>query len=290
MSNELNAWMETAKPSRDSVGFDAVKPDFLLSLDDQVFRCQEPKVENASEPNGSAFGELAGDLGLVDQEAPAQVQEERKTTAPKSSGEGMNLGPSGVICPTQEEEKEGSQMSSIPVGRARRAALNVVTSLAEVSPEDVVSSLLKHSLPCNRRTPKSCGAIQGFYPTLFLAILTQIHFLVQLPGYVEEEEVEVEEEEEEEEGQTHQTAGSGGRANSQPPFHGKQAVTEHKNKGWGLLSSKEEHLRGVVLLARILATNTNHHLLGLLAEVIPQLDAQEAERALTAKALFAGVS
>ncbi|KAM3840872.1 maestro heat-like repeat-containing protein family member 6 [Vipera latastei] len=235
------------------------------------------------------------------------------------------------------------EISSIPVGRARRAALNVVTSLAEVSPEDVVSSLLKHSLPCSGTAAEvwrtlcmvpetntkvlwyllrelkrgasvpehSCsaggttsyaeslaplavsvdqpcqalralgemlklftcmGAMQGLYPALLLAILTQIHFLICPRALCSLRRFTVDLL----------------RILLLQDHNFKALLGLETNKVWGLLSSKEEHLRGVVLFARILAILTTHHLLGLLAEVIPQLDAQVEERALTAKALFAG--
>ncbi|XP_039224648.1 maestro heat-like repeat-containing protein family member 6 [Crotalus tigris] len=338
-----------------------------------------------SGPNGSASGELVEALGLLDPKAPAQEPEVTpgwaspvdvllSVVSSLKTCETALLDATAVkLAVILQKEKTDLkdkvseivewlywEISSIPVGRARRAALNVVTSLAEVSPEDVVSSLLKHSLPCNSTASEmwrtlcvvpetntkvlwhllrelkrgdtagyeesltplaalralgemlklfSCmGAIQGFYPALLLAILTQIHFLVRLPGYGDDGE-------EEKKGQMCQAANSSARANSHHPLHGKQVAAEHvrftvdtlrtlllrdhdfkallgleTNKVWGLLSSKEEHLTGVVLFARILAILTTHHFLGLLAEVIPQLDAQVEERALTAKALFAGVS
>ncbi|CAM2107114.1 unnamed protein product [Caretta caretta] len=136
------------------------------------------------------------------------------------------------------------QINNIPEGSARRAALRVVCSLAEEYPEEVVSSLLSHSLPCDSNaaelwkglcrnleinakvmwqllrelkqrprlqenssssgdgaslTPLAAtralcemltiyvciGAMRGFYPQLFLALLTQVHYLVSLPGYTE---------------------------------------------------------------------------------------------------------
>ncbi|KAM6456071.1 maestro heat-like repeat-containing protein family member 6 [Liasis olivaceus] len=439
---KVNASMEKMESSidsvRDHVGVSAAKLEPLLSLNDQVFFSLEPKLEKISGSRSdvsSALGELVEDLGMVDQKAPAQVQEEKKYKAQESFEEIMNPCLLEVTCPSQEEEKEGCQdpedtpgcaspmdillstvgslktsektllnataakltmilqeqkadlkdkvseiverlyweISSIPLGRARRAALNVVASLAEVSPEDVVSSLLKYSLPCNstasemwkslctvpetntkvmwhllrelkrraslpehgcsagdgagheeRLAPLAAaralgemfklftcvGAMRGFYPPIFLAFLTQIHFLVQLPGYRDDVE---EEKEEEEEDQTHKMLDPGGKEGSRPPLHCKHVLAGHvrfavetlktlmlrdrnekallwmEKKGcWGLLSSKEGHLEGVLLLARILVTHTRHHVMGLLAEVIPQLCAKEEERALTAKALFAG--
>ncbi|XP_063156074.1 maestro heat-like repeat-containing protein family member 6 [Candoia aspera] len=432
---KVQAWREKTGSSIDSVREHIGVSEPLLSLNDQVFSSQEPKLENISGP-GSEMGSAVEDLGMVDQEAHAQVQEESKYKAQEYSGDIVNPHPLEVTCPSQEEDKEGFQdpedrpgcaspmdvllstvgglktsetallnatavkltmilqeqkadlkdkvceivervyweISSIPVGKARRAALNVVTSLAEVSPEDVVSSLLKYSLPCNSTASEmwkslctvpetntkvvwhllrelkrratlpeqgcsagdgagheewlaplaaaralgemfklfTCvGAMRGFYPAIFLAFLTQIHFLVRLPAY--RDDLEEEKGEEEEEGQTHKMLDSGGKEGRHHSLcckhvlaghvrfavetlktlmlrdHNEKALLWMEKRGcWGLLSSKGGHLEGVLLLARILVTHTRHHVMGLLAEVIPQLCAKEEERALTAKALFAG--
>ncbi|XP_053106187.1 maestro heat-like repeat-containing protein family member 6 [Hemicordylus capensis] len=255
------------------------------------------------------------------------------------------------------------QLSCIPAGNARRAALNVVISLAGEYSGDVVSSLLKFSLPCDshvsemwkslctipetstkvmwhllrelKQRPRfqdsggggggsssnggsgssrdgdwlvplaamralgemfkifTCvAAMRGFYPLVVLVLLTHIHFLVSLPGC------------------NHHNTPTGRKQTSQhntPLITGqvrfavealKTLLVQDRNEMallwmermgcWDLLSSAEGYLEGILLMARVLVTHTRHHVTGLLAEVIPKLRAEDEERTLTARALFAG--
>uniref|UniRef100_A0A8C8RGD0 Maestro heat like repeat family member 6 n=1 Tax=Pelusios castaneus TaxID=367368 RepID=A0A8C8RGD0_9SAUR len=207
-------------------------------------------------------------------------------------------------------------------GRARRAALRIVCLLAEEYPEDVVSSLLRHSLPCDssaaemwkglcrnleinakvmwqllrelKHRPRlqetlcemltifvCIGAMRGFYPQLFLALLTQVHYLVGLPGYTEV---------------TRQERGSQNscavEALKTLLIRDRQEIVlpwMEKAGGWALLSSAEGYLEGVLLLARAVVTYGNHHLSGFLANTIPNLRTEDEEKTLTAMAFFAGL-
>ncbi|CAM4493299.1 unnamed protein product [Lepidochelys olivacea] len=241
------------------------------------------------------------------------------------------------------------QINNIPEGSARRAALRVVCSLAEEYPEEVVSSLLRHSLPCDSNaaelwkglcrnleinakvmwqllrelkqrprlqenssssgdgaslTPLAAtralcemltiyvciGAMRGFYPQLFLALLTQVHYLVSLPGYTEV---------------TRRECGQQNRLTTASHVSScavealkvllirdrKEIVLPWMEKvgGWDLLSTAEGYLEGVLLLARAMVTHASHHLSGLLANTIPNLRTEDEEKTLTAIAFFTGL-
>ncbi|XP_065256272.1 maestro heat-like repeat-containing protein family member 6 [Emys orbicularis] len=240
------------------------------------------------------------------------------------------------------------QINNVPEGSARRAALRVVCSLAEEYPEEVVSSLLRHSLPCDsnaaelwkglcrnleinakvmwqllrelKQRPQlqegSCssgdgasltplaatralsemltiyvciGAMRGFYPQLFLALLTQVHYLVNLPGYSEVTRREC--------GQQNRLTTANHVSCAVEALKAllirdrKETVLPWMEKvgGWDLLSSAEGYLEGVLLLARTMVTHASHHLSGLLANTIPNLRTEDEEKTLTAMAFFAGL-
>ncbi|XP_044861965.1 maestro heat-like repeat-containing protein family member 6 isoform X2 [Mauremys mutica] len=240
------------------------------------------------------------------------------------------------------------QINNVPEGSARRAALRVVCSLAEEYPEEVVSSLLRHSLPCDSKaaelwkglctnleinakvmwqllrelkqrprlqesssssgdgaslTPLAAtralsemltiyvciGATRGFYPQLFLALLTQVHYLVSLPGYTEVTRREC--------GQQNRLTTANHVSCAVESLKTllirdrKEIVLPWMEKvgGWDLLSSAEGYLEGVLLLARAMVTHSSYHLSGLLASTIPNLHTEDEERKLTAIAFFAGL-
>ncbi|XP_065438450.1 maestro heat-like repeat-containing protein family member 6 [Chrysemys picta bellii] len=240
------------------------------------------------------------------------------------------------------------QINNVPEGSARRAALRVVCSLAEEYPEEVVSSLLRHSLPCDSNaaelwkglcrnleinakvmwqllrelkqrprlqegssssgdgtslTPLAAtralsemltiyvciGAMRGFYPQLFLALLTQVHYLVNLPGYSEVTRREC--------GQQKRLTTANHVSCAVEALKAllirdrKEIVLPWMEKvgGWDLLSSAEGYLEGVLLLARAMVTHASHHLSGLLANTIPNLRTEDEEKTLTAMAFFAGL-
>ncbi|XP_053876601.1 maestro heat-like repeat-containing protein family member 6, partial [Malaclemys terrapin pileata] len=240
------------------------------------------------------------------------------------------------------------QINNVPEGSARRAALRVVCSLAEEYPEEVVSSLLRHSLPCDSNaaelwkglcrnleinakvmwqllrelkqrprlqegssssgdgtslTPLAAtralsemlsiyvciGAMRGFYPQLFLALLTQVHYLVNLPGYSEVTRREC--------GQQNRLTTANHVSCAVEALKAllirdrKEIVLPWMEKvgGWDLLSSAEGYLEGVLLLARAMITHASHHLSGLLANTIPNLRTEDEEKTLTAMAFFAGL-
>ncbi|EMP30362.1 hypothetical protein UY3_12515 [Chelonia mydas] len=240
------------------------------------------------------------------------------------------------------------QINNIPEGSARRAALRVVCSLAEEYPEEVVSSLLRHSLPCDSNaaelwkglcrnleinakvmwqllrelkqrprlqenssssgdgaslTPLAAtralcemltiyvciGAMRGFYPQLFLALLTQVHYLVSLPGYTEVTRREC--------GQQNRLTTASHVSCAVEALKvllirdRKEIVLPWMEKvgGWDLLSTAEGYLEGVLLLARAMVTHASHHLSGLLANTIPNLRIEDEEKTLTAMAFFTGV-
>ncbi|XP_074844092.1 maestro heat-like repeat-containing protein family member 6 [Carettochelys insculpta] len=240
------------------------------------------------------------------------------------------------------------QINNIPEGSARRAALRVVCSLAEEYPEEVVSSLLRHSLPCNsnaaelwqglcrnleintkvvwqllrelKQRPRlqesssssgdgssltplaatralremlhiyACiGAMRGFYPQLFLALLTQVHYLVSLPGYSEVTQRQCRQ-------QNRATTASHvscavDALKAMLIQDGKEIVLPWMEEagGWDLLSSAEKYLEGVLLLARAMVTHASHHLSGLLANTLPNLRTEDEEKTLTAIAFFTGL-
>ncbi|XP_039378621.1 maestro heat-like repeat-containing protein family member 6 isoform X3 [Mauremys reevesii] len=240
------------------------------------------------------------------------------------------------------------QINNVPEGSARRAALRVVCSLAEEYPEEVVSSLLRHSLPCDSNaaelwkglcrnleinakvmwqllrelkqrprlqesssssgdgaslTPLAAtralsemltiyvciGAMRGFYPQLFLALLTQVHYLVSLPGYTEVTRREC--------GQQNRLTTANHVSCAVESLKTllirdrKEIVLPWMEKvgGWDLLSSAEGYLEGVLLLARAMVTHSSYHLSGLLASTIPNLHTEDEERKLTAIAFFTGL-
>ncbi|KAG6924684.1 maestro heat like repeat family member 6 [Chelydra serpentina] len=240
------------------------------------------------------------------------------------------------------------QINNIPEGSARRAALRVVCSLAQENPEEVVSSLLRHSLPCDSNaaelwrglcrnleinanvmwqllrelkqrprlqegsssagdgaslTPLAAtralcemltiyvciGAMRGFYPQLFLALLTQVHYLVSLPGYTEVTRREC--------GQQNRLTTASHVSCAVEALKAllirdrKEIVLPWMEKvgGWDLLSSAEGYLEGVLLLARAMITHASHHLSGLLANTIPNLRTEDEEKMMTAMAFFAGL-
>lgn len=94
-----------------------VKPDLLLSLEDQVVSSQEANLEKMSGPQASASGESAE--GLEDQ------KEERKDLAPKSFGEVRNLSSLVVTFPTEEKEEEGSQVPYLGYGISLSLSLSL---------------------------------------------------------------------------------------------------------------------------------------------------------------------
>ncbi|XP_067416148.1 maestro heat-like repeat-containing protein family member 6 [Emydura macquarii macquarii] len=240
------------------------------------------------------------------------------------------------------------QINNIPEGSARRAALRVVCSLAEEYPEEVVSSLLKHSLPCDSNaaelwkglcrnlkinakvmwqllrelkhrprlqesssssgdgaslTPLAAtralcemltifvciGAMRGFYPQLFLALLTQVHYLVSLPGYTE---ITRRESSQQNRLTTASHVSCAVEALKALLIRDRKEIVlpwMEKVGGWVLLSSAEGYLEGVLLLARAVVAHASHHLSGFLANTIPNLRTEDEEESLTAMAFFVGL-
>nr|XP_025044737.1 maestro heat-like repeat-containing protein family member 6 isoform X2 [Pelodiscus sinensis] len=240
------------------------------------------------------------------------------------------------------------QINNVPEGSARRAALRVVCSLAEEYPEEVVSSLLRRSLPCDSNaaelwkglcrnletnarvmwqllrelkqrprlqesssssgdsaflTPLAAtralcemltiymctGAMRGFYPQLFLALLTQVHYLVSLPGYTEVTRRECSQQDRL---MTASHVSCAVDALKAMLIRDRNEIVlpwMEKVGGWDLLSSAEGYLEGVLLLARAMVTHASHHLSGLLANSIPNLRTEDEEKTLTAVAFFTGL-
>ncbi|XP_077172350.1 maestro heat-like repeat-containing protein family member 6 [Paroedura picta] len=128
-------------------------------------------------------------------------------------------------------------------------------------------------------------AMQGFYPQVFVALLTHIHFLVRHPGYTEDASTE----------NSSLSLAEHARFAVETLKHlltkdGRHLAVLWMEKAgyWSLLCSPERHLEGILHLARALVIHAGSHVTGLLAEIIPKLCSEDEERTLTARALFAG--
>ncbi|XP_053161066.1 maestro heat-like repeat-containing protein family member 6 isoform X2 [Hemicordylus capensis] len=214
------------------------------------------------------------------------------------------------------------KLSSFPNGNRRMEALHLVASLAEEYAEEVVSSLLQHSLPCNKNiseawqslctSPETCTKILEH----LLKVLEQrpglqenstnnsnsnsscsndmdwmaplaIHFLVRLSGYLESNGKNASQMNMDTLAGHMSCAVKTLRILIQQDGNVSEPVWTKEMEIWGRLRTKEDYLEGVLLLASAMVKH-GHPVISLLAEIIPKLQSEDEERNLTIKALFAG--
>uniref|UniRef100_A0A6I8NHC0 Maestro heat like repeat family member 6 n=1 Tax=Ornithorhynchus anatinus TaxID=9258 RepID=A0A6I8NHC0_ORNAN len=213
------------------------------------------------------------------------------------------------------------QIHRFSEGRARRAALRVLCSLAVEHAPDVVHGLLSHSLPCDRYLPAPssprpvCSGPRR--PSLLRSLpvsaaprspgpatralgemLAVAGCVGAMRGFYPQMLIALVT-------QLHQLArcppDNLSKARGPPQSKaalkallradgGRMVVTcMEQAGGWERLSGPDTHLEGVLLLASAMVAHADHHLRGLFADLLPLLRSPDATRRLTAMAFFTGL-